>query len=385
MVGFVGVDNQGLGGIEYRMNDFLMQGCIVRTSIDIDVCNIAYEELKKAVIDNKARYGSVGVLDVERGEVLALISYPGFDPNLTGSYTSAQTKPIVSSFIFEPGSVMKQFSAAFALENSICSPDSPVYVCQGSIDIADVTVRCGAFHGSEVLRDIIQKSCNVGMVQIAKSFNRRDFYNFLSKFGFGERPDLPMTDLESGILRDPSGWSYLSKYMISIGQEIGVTTLQLVLATGIIGSGGVYRSPVLVRSVVNTDGDIVYVPETNTTRVISETTSRQLLEMMQKVVSETGTAIRAQVEGIPIAGKTGTAQVARPGGGGYQELYNAVFTGYVPADKPRLCIVVVVNEPRACSYGRSGFRARVREHRPQDHYFHFVFRELTGERYAERP
>lgn len=345
MVGFVGVDNQGLGGIEYRMNDYLASGCTVRTSIDIDVCNIAYEELKKAVTDNKARYGSVGVLDVQTGEILALVSYPGFDPNDPSALDNGHIKPVFASSIFEPGSVMKQFSAAFALEHDICSPDSPTYLCRGSIDIGDVTIRCGAAHGTVALRDIIQKSCNVGMVQIAKSFDRRDYYNFLTRFGFGKKPDLPITDIESGILRDPAGWSFLSKYMISIGQEIGVTTLQLLVAMSVIGDGGVYRTPVLVRSATDISGKVLYSPPTNTTRVISAATSEQLLSMMQKVVSETGTAIRAQVEGIPIAGKTGTAQVARPGGGGYMDLYNAVFTGYVPANSPRLCIVVAVNEP----------------------------------------
>jgi cell division protein FtsI/penicillin-binding protein 2 len=342
----VGIDNTGLSGLELSMNDYLSKGYAVYTTLDADLSTIVYEELKKGIIENKAEYGSAVIIDNATMEILSIVNYPSYDPNDLKTVTTYNLQSRANSSIFEPGSVMKQFSAAFALENKYATPTYPVYDCPGFATIGDYTVHCEIPHGKVDLSDIIQKSCNVGMVQIADKFHKRDFYNFLKNFGFGESLPLPLFENSSGILRPPDKWSILSKYMIAIGQEIGVNTLQLSIASSVIANDGVYNTPVLIRSVTDDRGNNIYKPEIKRYRVISGDTSGKLLKMMENVVSENGTAIKAKIEGITIAGKTGTGQIAKEKGAGYyQDLFNAVFIGYVPSSKPKYTVVVVICRP----------------------------------------
>ncbi len=345
-VGVVGIDNTGLSGLELSMNNDLAKGYSVNTTIDAEISGIAYEELKKGVIDSKAEFGSVIIIDNSSMEILAMVNYPSYDPNDIKSITSYNLQSRANSSIFEPGSVMKQFSAAFALENKFAAPGYPVYECTGEASVEDHNFTCPTAHGKVDLSTIIQKSCNVGMVQVADRFRKKDFYSFLLKFGFGAPVPLPLLENSSGILRSPEKWSILSKYMISIGQEIGVNALQLSIASAVIADGGVYRTPVLIRSIIDDKGNDIYKPDMKQYPVISPETSSSLLKMMEKVVGENGTAISAQIEGIKIAGKTGTGQIAKEKSAGYyQDLFNAVFVGYVPSVKPKYTFLVVINRP----------------------------------------
>jgi cell division protein FtsI/penicillin-binding protein 2 len=348
VVGVVGIDNEGRLGLEYSLDSNLGKGQDVTATIDADVSEIVYEELKKGIMESQAEYGSVGIIDNEKKEVIALVSFPTFDPNDYKSITSYNMKFRAVSSIFEPGSVMKQFSAAFALENGIASPEKPFFSCQGFASVGDHTFTCESAHGNVNLERIIQKSCNVGMVQVADYFNRKAFYSFLRNFGFGEAADVPVGEKEGGILRPMEKWSVLSKYMVSVGQEIGVTTIQLLAASSVIASDGIFQTPLLIQRITDEAGKDVYEKEAKKRRLLSPQTAESLLSMMETVVSEDGTAIAAKIEGISIAGKTGTGQVARPiseGGGYYKDIFNAVFVGYVPSNKPKFTIVVVVNRP----------------------------------------
>ncbi len=345
-VGLVGIDNKGLTGIENTFNSHLEKGYNVYTTLDADLSTIVFEELKRGIFENRAESGSAAIIDNENREILTMVSYPTFDPNNYRSISPENLKLSAISFIFEPGSVMKQFAAAYALERGYATPFKPIYKCSGSATVKDHEFNCESAHGYVDLTRIIQKSCNVGMVQVADSFKKEDFYTFLRGFGFGTSVNLPLNDIQSGIFRPSEKWSLLSKYMISIGQEIGVTTAQLLMASSVIAGGGIYKEPVLIREVKDLKDKNVYQADRNEYSVISKETSRTLLKMMETVVSENGTAIAAKIEGIPIAGKTGTGQIAKPEGGGYyKDFYNSVFTGYIPSDKPKYTVVVVINKP----------------------------------------
>jgi cell division protein FtsI/penicillin-binding protein 2 len=345
VVGAVGVDEQGLSGLEYSFNRELSAGQDVQTTLDPQVSSIALEEVRRAVIDNKAEAGSAVVIDAKTGEIIALVNWPSFDPNDLGALRPELLKPAALSDVFEPGSVLKQFSAAFALDRGYATPHYPVYECTGVARIENQTVECVTPHGKVDLAMIIQKSCNVGMLQIADHFPKDDLYSFLHGAGFGDAPAIPLAGLERGIFRPVSEWSVFSKYMVSIGQEIGVTALQLSAASTVVASDGVYKTPVLVRSV---GGSSAGLPAREERALLKPGITKVLRSMMENVVSENGTALLARVEGIDIAGKTGTGQVARPDGKGYyDDLYNAVFLGYVPAGEPKLTITVVIHKPRA--------------------------------------
>lgn len=346
-IGVVGVDNHGLSGLEYSFHEKLSQGYNITTSLDGTLSSIAYQELEKAVLNNQAESASCVIMDIKTREVLSLISYPAIDPNDNRAYTPEKLHLKALSSVFEPGSVMKQFSAAYALEKARTGVHYPVYYCSGEIDVSGYPFSCDPAHGKVDLARVIQKSCNVGMIQFAETFRKDDFYHFLRSFGFGKTVDIEIKDNTSGILRDPQRWSGLSKYMISIGQEIGVTALQLAIASTIIGSEGYYKQPTIIREIRKPDGSFMSLPERSSIPVISSAASHMLLDMMQTVVSENGTAIAARIDGINISGKTGTGQVARESGGGYYpDIYNSVFVGYVPSEKPAYSIVIVIHKPK---------------------------------------
>lgn len=346
IVGVVGIDNSGLSGLEYSLNSHLEQGFDVYTSLDPELSKIVFEELKKGIIAYKAEFGSAAIIDTETREILALVNFPMFDPNDFKSITSYNIRPRAIADSFEPGSVMKQFSAAYALEKSIAKTNAPVYQCTGFASVGDHEFTCDSPHGYVNLTTILQKSCNIGMIQVADRFTKNDFNAFLRSFGFGSAPDVPLNALSSGILRPTDRWTLLSKYMISIGQEIGVSTLQLAVASSVIGGTGTYKTPVLVRSIRDLNNTSLYSPTVTNYPVLSPEVTRELLRMMETVVSENGTAIAAKVEGIPIAGKTGTGQIAKEDGTGYnKDLYNSVFVGYIPANRPKYVVAIVINRP----------------------------------------
>lgn len=348
VIGVVGTDNQGLVGLEYSFDTSLSKGYTVYSTVDAQISTIAYEELKRAMSKHKAEAGSIVIVDTKTREILAMVSYPIYNPNNIKSLTTNNIKSKATGYNYEPGSVMKQFSAAYALEKGIASPHYPRYYCPATMKIGEHTFTTSANYGYVDLTQIIQKSMNIGMVQVAKSFNRKNFRKFLVSLGFGQKPSLPLTDMEAGILRGTDNWSHLSKYMIAFGQEIGVTTLQLATAASVVAGEGIYKTPIVVNKVVDKNNKTVYSPKIETHRVFSATNSHLLLNMMRKVVSENGTAIKAKVEGVAIAGKTGTGQVAKSGGGGYSaHLYNAMFIGYAPADNPSVVIIVAINNPHS--------------------------------------
>ncbi|MFN4216567.1 MAG: peptidoglycan D,D-transpeptidase FtsI family protein [Brevinematales bacterium] len=333
IVGYVSIDNEGLAGLEFFFDEKLKKGENLYTTLDPLVSRIALEELIKGITEASAEYGSVIVMKISNREILAMVDWPSYDPNVYTTIHERNSMNYALSVAYEPGSVMKVFASTFALQEKLVRQDENFF-CGGNIEIYQTRIKDGFAHGNLRLAEIIQKSCNVGMVQIADRFTTTRWYTTLTNLGFGKSPAIPLPGKAEGILRPLSEWSGLSKYMISIGQEIGVSSLQLALALGTLADHGWYQSPTLV-----------YEQRASLKRQALDSVACQtILHMMEKVVGENGTALSARIEGLAIAGKTGTGQIARENGQGYYpNFFSAIFMGVFPAEKPSYLMVVAVN------------------------------------------
>ncbi|HSN69786.1 MAG TPA: penicillin-binding transpeptidase domain-containing protein [Thermoanaerobaculia bacterium] len=380
ILGYVSIDGEGLGGIEHSLDGrirgragkvtilrdarrgmYLVGGEGASGSVDghdlvltIDeVIQFAAEKaLAKAVDAWDAPAGSVVVLDPRDGAILALASWPTFDPNRFRSFPPASWRNRPVQDLYEPGSTFKIVTAAAAIEERVATPSQMIDCGDGSIQIANVRIRehDGKRYGIIPFDEVIAHSSNVGTIRVALALGQKRFYEWTRRFGFGSRTGVELPGEASGILRTPDRWSLLSNAVISIGQEIAVTPLQVAAATAAIANGGILVQPHVVKHVVDRSGAIVSsAPATRGERIMSDRTAAVLNEMLKGVVIR-GTGKSAQLVEYVAAGKTGTAQKAVRGGY-HPEKTVASFAGYVPADRPRLVILVVVDEPRGGAYG----------------------------------
>ncbi|HOD13578.1 MAG TPA: penicillin-binding protein [Spirochaetota bacterium] len=357
IVGFVGIDNNGLAGIEYNFDDDLMGraqgggeppggvrfGRNITLTIDRYIQHLAEKEIGKALDRYRARQGAVVVLEVKTGRVLAFAKAPGFDPN---SYSEYPAFPLRNfSFIdsFEPGSTLKIMSLAAMLERRPAVTRQR-YTCNGFIDIADVRINCTSVHGTIGMDDIIRYSCNMGVIQAMKGLRKKDLYDTLKKFRFGTATGIELPGETAGILRQPDKWSGLSKYSMAIGHEISVTSLQLAAAFAAVANGGVYVNPAIIEAIEERDGAAVkrFVPAVRG-RVIRKDTAAQLLRMMRGVVTG-GTGQKAASAYFCVAGKTGTSQKFVRAKG-YSDRVLASFAGVAPCEDPAVCILIVIDDP----------------------------------------
>jgi cell division protein FtsI (penicillin-binding protein 3) len=364
ILGFTGIDNNGLEGIEYKFNDILLsreksgifsgeektrfKSNIILT-IDKYIQYISEKEIKQAVINNDAAQGAALVLEVKTGKVLAFAKYPAFDPNYYYKYSDEARGSYTVTNSFEPGSTLKIIALAAILENNPAAIQRE-YICQGSMVIGDKTVNCTKVHGKVNMTDIIKYSCNVGIMQAIKSVSKEDFLETLKKFGFGEKTDIELPGEAAGILRPVNEWSGLSKYSISIGQEVSVTSLQMAAAFGAIANGGVYLYPAIIERIDSGDGTVVQNYSLRAKgRIISSSNAAKILQMMRTVV-EGGTGELANFEYYSPAGKTGTGQKSIKG------VYTgnkdtASFIGVAPLRNPDICVFIVLDEPRKYTSG----------------------------------
>ena len=357
IVGFVGIDNNGLAGIEYSFDDALSArdtavapffsgrkfGKSVTLTIDRFIQYSAEKEIEKAVALYRAKQGAVLVLEVKTGRILAMAKSPGFNPNRYYDYSPFALRNFSFIDSFEPGSTMKMISLSSILENNPAAADSR-YTCNGWIDISDARINCTGVHGTIGMDDIIRHSCNVGIIQAAKGIKKKNLYDTLTKFGFGRKTGIDLPGETDGILRDWNKWSGLSKFSIAIGQEISVTSLQLAAAFCAIGNGGVYIAPSIIESIEDHDGTVVhrFKPAAGK-RILSKKISEKLIHLMRGVVVN-GTGQRAGSAYYCVAGKTGTSQKfikAR----GYSDRVLASFIGLAPCENPVVCILVVIDDP----------------------------------------
>jgi len=367
VVGFTNLDDQGLEGLELAYEPWLAgkpgakrvlrdrlgrtiedvesiqapsPGRDLRTSLDLRLQYMAYRALKKAVAQHRAKGGAVVVLDVDTGEVLAMANQPGFNPNDRRRYEASRFRNQAATDIFEPGSSIKPFVVAAALESGRYRADSVLDTSPGYIVVGAKTIEDKRNLGRIPLTTVLTKSSNVGASRIALSLEPAQLWSVLDAFGIGQLTASGFPGESAGLLTHYDRWREIGQATLAYGYGLSVTPVQLAKAFAILGSGGLSRPVTLIA----TDG----VPE-GETRVISNRTARDVVAMLETVVAPEGTATRAAVPGYRIAGKTGTARKATAGG--YSDkLYTAVFGGLAPASHPKLAVVVVIHEPSAGVY-----------------------------------
>jgi len=314
-------------------------GETLQLSIDLRIQYLAYRELKAAIRRYRARAGSVIVLDVQTGEVLAMVNQPSFNPNDRAQYEVARYRNRAVTDIIEPGSSIKPFVLAAALESGRFRTDTIIDTAPGSIRVGARTIQDKRNLGAANLSVILARSSNVGMAKIAMSLEREQLYRVLRDFGFGAVTASGFPGESAGLLSSPAQWRPIGVATLSYGYGMSSTPLQLAQAYATIGALGV-RRPVTFRKV---DGP---VPGE---RVLSEKVSRDLVTLLEGVVTPDGTGLKATVPGYRVAGKTGTAWKAAAGGYS-QDKYLAAFAGVAPATRPRLATLVLIDEPGGTQY-----------------------------------
>ncbi|HLS79893.1 MAG TPA: penicillin-binding transpeptidase domain-containing protein [Steroidobacter sp.] len=309
------------------------------TSIDLRIQYLAYRELKAAVREYGAKAGSVVLLDVDTGEVLAMVNQPAYNPNDRDQVAPARYRNRAATDIFEPGSSIKPFVAAAGIASGRYHAETVIDTTPGFVRIGAKTIQDKRTLGPITLTEVIAKSSNVGMTKMAMSLSPEAMRETLAAFGFGAVTGSGFPGESAGLLNDAAHWRKIGQATISYGYGLSVTPLQLARAYATLGAGGISR-PVTLRRV---DGPV------EGKRVIDARVAQELLQMMEAVVSQDGTGGRAALAGYRVAGKTGTAWTAA--NGGYStERRKATFGGVVPASRPRLAAIVVIDEPSGAKY-----------------------------------
>jgi len=281
----------------------------------------------------------------QTGEILAMANRPHFDLNLRSQAEPEQMKNRAIIDMMEPGSTFKIVTAAAALNEKKVRPDSMIFCENGVWNFGGAALHDHRPFADLSVKDILVKSSNIGAAKLALSVGDQKFYEYIRRFGFGERTGIELPGEISGRIRSPQFWSKISITRIPMGHEIGVTPLQMTVAMAAIANGGKLITPRIVKSIATDDGKTISALSPVVLRqVISPQTARQIGDALRGVVSDRGTAAAAAIPGFTIAGKTGTAQKVDPKGGYEQGKYVVSFSGYVPADHPEFVGLVVLEE-----------------------------------------
>lgn len=310
-------------------------------SIDKRIQYIAYRELKKAVTKHKAKSGSVVVVDVTSGEVMALANQPSFNPNNRSELNPSAIRNRAIVDVFEPGSTMKAFSIAAALESGLYNSKTRINTAPGKLSVGKYTIKDAKNYGVLNPASILVKSSNVGTSKLVLGMPSENLWDLLKNVGFGTTTDIGYPGEQSGVLNHYDQWSNAGKAALSYGYGLATTTLQLTHAYAALANDGVQLPLTLQKQEANNT--------LRARRIISTGVARQVKAMLKDVVSEKGTAIRAAVPGYQVGGKTGTVKVSQAGGYA-EDKYLALFAGVVPLAQPKYAVVVVINEPSAGQY-----------------------------------
>ena len=385
VLGFVGVDSKGLEGLEQRLDRFIqgeaqslvvardahgreisksgvqrgpVQGGRVELALDGDIQAITERELAAGVASAKAAGGAAIVLDPWTGEVLALANVPTFNPNDPGNWQDRRWRDRVRNRAitdpYEPGSTFKAVLAAAALEEHVVKPSEMFFCENGHFQVGKWTVHDAHPHGWLSFAEVIQYSSNIGAAKVGDRLGRERYHQYLRAFGFGSRTGIELPGETAGILRPAESWARIDLATHSFGQGVSVTPVQMAVAFAAIANGGNVMRPFVVRRIVTPSGETVLENEPAIVRrVIRPETAHLTIELLRRAVEEEGgTGARARLDDFPVAGKTGTAQKVNPGGRGYSSKRIGSFVGIVPADQPRLVILVLIDEPGGgSSYG----------------------------------
>lgn len=364
VVGFTNIDDKGQEGIELGFQSRLLgqagqrtvvrdrlgrvvedfgdqalpvNGSDVTLSIDSKVQFFAYQRVRDAVKEHNAKAGSVVVLDVKTGEVLALANYPSFDPANRRNLTGAQLRNRALTDIFEPGSTMKPFVAALALETGRVTPETRIDTSPGRITITGSTINDSHPHGVLSVAEVIQKSSNVGTVKMALAMPAREMWEMYTAIGLGQKPRIDFPGAVTGRLRPYKTWRPIEHATMSYGYGLSASLFQLARAYTVFGHDGELVPATIQRSDA-VDGQPVVGQ-----RVMSARTAQQVRRMLQLAAGPGGTAPKAQAIGYSVGGKTGTAR--KQEGKGYGNKYRAWFVGLAPVAQPRIVVAVMVDEP----------------------------------------
>lgn len=360
MVGFTGVDDKGLEGVELAFQSQLLghpgsrsvikdrrgqivedvgsikppqDGKDIRLALDSKIQYLAYTHLKQAVADNKAKAGGAVVIDVKTGEILALANWPTYNPNNRERLSGAQLRNRAVTDTFEPGSTLKPFSVALALEDGKVRFDSIIDCAPGRLTIGTATISDAHPHGPLTVAQVIQKSSNVGAAKIAATLTPQQMWEMFDAVGFGQISRLGFPGEVGGRVRPWKSWRPIEQATMSYGHGISVSLLQLARAYTVFAREG----DLIPLSLTRVDATPPSTP------VFSQQTAREMRAMLEMAVQPGGTAPRAQIPGYRVAGKTGTAYKLE--GGQYAKKYVASFVGFAPASDPRLVVAVMIDEP----------------------------------------
>jgi len=378
LIGFAGIDNNGLEGNELLYNKYLKgeggwayflrdarqkrleiwenmvlpkDGDNVVMTIDGVIQYIAERELQKAYESSNAKGGSIVVINPHTGAILAMANRPTFDLNEYSSSAQDSRRNRAVCDMFEPGSVFKIVAAAGALEEKKSREDEKFFCENGSYRISSHVLHDHRSHGWLTFSEVIEQSSNIGTSKIAQKLGPAEFYRYIKLFGFGAKTGVDIPGEISGVTKNPRQWSKISIATMPMGQEIGVTVLQLACAFSVIANGGTLMKPYLVSEVRDKYGEAIQEFKPQAIRqVISAETAARMRKILTGVVQH-GTGKLAQVPGFTAGGKTGTAQKLDPDGRYSHSKFTASFVGFAPAEEPALVVAVVLDEPRPYYYG----------------------------------
>ena len=310
-------------------------GAKLALSIDARIQYLAFRELKNAVTDHRAKAGGIVVLDSQTGEVLAMANLPSYNPNNRGKLDPRRTRNRTVTDLFEPGSTLKPFTAAAALEAGVVKPESVIQTSPGHLNIGNRTIHDAHPHGALTVAQVIQKSSNIGAAKMALSLPAQTMWTLFNRVGFGAVPDSGFPGEVPGRLRAHASWKPIEQATMSYGHGISVSLLQLARAYTIFANDGELAPLTLVKREAPADMTSALKPET----------ARAVRAMLELAVQPGGTAPKAQIAGYRVGGKTGTAHKLE--GRSYANKYISSFVGFAPASKPRLIVAVMIDEPSA--------------------------------------
>lgn len=378
IVGFAGLDNAGLDGIELNYDKYLKgepgwalflrdarqkkldiwekmilpkDGFDVVLTIDDVIQFIAERELEKVCKATYAKGASIVIMDPHTGAILALANRPTFDLNEYRQSPKENMRNRAIADMFEPGSVFKIVTASAVIEEGKVSEEQTFFCENGSYRIAGHVLHDHTSHGVLSFREVIEQSSNIGTCKIAQILGQDSLYQYVKKFGFGDKSGIDMLGEISGVIREPRFWSKTSISAVPMGQEVGVTALQLTAAISVIANGGNLMKPYVVKEIRDKmNVQIKTFSPVLVRKVISLDTSSRVRKILIGAVEE-GTGKLAKIPGVSIAGKTGTAQKLDPGGAYSHDKFVASFIGFTPAEDPLIAMAVIVDEPHPYYFG----------------------------------
>lgn len=381
IIGFVNIDNDGMEGLELYYDDSLsgkqgyknvlrdargkaidarvdaylpsVDGHDLVLTIDEVIQYITERELSKAVTQYNAKGGSVVVMDPVTGQILAMANLPMYDLAEAGNSPPDARRNRAITDMLEPGSAFKIVTASTALELEIVDFDDKIFCENGAYKVGSHILHDHKPHGTLTFKKVIEKSSNIGTVKVAQEIGNEKLYEYIKAFGFGETTGIDLRGEIPGLIRPPEKWSKISISAVPIGQEVGVTPLQLACAVSVIANGGSLMRPYVVKEIRDQKGELIRSFEPEVVRqVISAETAGKMRRLLGGVVTS-GTGKKAAVKGYEVGGKTGTAQKVMENGAYSHSAFMASFIGFGPVEEPKLVIAVCVDEPRPVYYGGS--------------------------------